>query len=212
MLIDNGSFVRASRLGGDLTGVVLAGDRDARLRTANAMQFGTRTSWPTGYQSVARARVPALATSGQMTARLRLDVDLTTTLRALGNMAALAAFDINMTASGNVLSNTAASFSIDVDLTPTLRATGYMSALFNIPSLPTANDIAQEVWSSFQIEAGLSGADVMRILLAVAAGKTNIAPGSPVVVTFRDQDDTKDRVRAEMVGSERDAVTVDGAA
>ena len=47
---------------------------------------------------------------------------------------------------------------------------------------------------------------------AIAVGKTTIdASGSPVIVTFRDIADTKDRVVAEMVASERTAVTLDEA-
>lgn len=65
---------------------------------------------------------------------------------------------------------------------------------------------ASNPWTEV-IESGLTAAEVLRIILAVQAGKTTIA-GSDV--SFRDVDDTKDRVLAEMTGSERTTVTLDG--
>lgn len=58
------------------------------------------------------------------------------------------------------------------------------------------------------VEGSLTIRDVLRLLLAVAAGKTDIATG-PTVVTFRDQADTKNRVSATMTGSERASITLD---
>lgn len=68
--------------------------------------------------------------------------------------------------------------------------------------------IAAAVWAA-ACEGSLDFADVQRILLAVAAGKTDIDATGPVVVTFRDQADTKDRVTATMTGSERTTVVLD---
>lgn len=62
------------------------------------------------------------------------------------------------------------------------------------------------------IEGGLTAADILRIILAVQAGKTTIVNTGPTTntVTFRDLADTKNRVDADMDGSERIAVTLDG--
>ena len=50
----------------------------------------------------------------------------------------------------------------------------------------------------------------MRLLASVAVGKTEIdTSGIDPVVTFRDLDDTKDRVTATMLGSERATVVLD---
>jgi hypothetical protein len=51
---------------------------------------------------------------------------------------------------------------------------------------------------------------MLRIMYAVAKGKTTIVDGPPVHVKFRDDADTKDRVDATMVDSERTNVVVDG--
>jgi hypothetical protein len=65
-------------------------------------------------------------------------------------------------------------------------------------------------WSEV-IESGYTAEEVLRILLAVAAGKTVIVDngGGSATVTFRDIADTKDRVEAEMTGSERTTITLD---
>lgn len=65
--------------------------------------------------------------------------------------------------------------------------------------------LAAAVWAEV-LESGLDAADVMRLLLAVAAGKTDIVG---TTVTFRDVDDTKDRVTATMTGSERTTIVLD---
>lgn len=61
------------------------------------------------------------------------------------------------------------------------------------------------------IESGYTATEVLRILLAVAAGKTNIVDlgGGTATVTFRNQADTKDRVTADMTGSERTTIAID---
>lgn len=69
----------------------------------------------------------------------------------------------------------------------------------------------EDIWNQV-LEDGLSAADVMRLLLAVATGKTTITDlgGGLATVRFRDAADTKDRVVAGMTDSERTSVTTDG--
>lgn len=70
-------------------------------------------------------------------------------------------------------------------------------------------NLAAAVWSSV-LDAGYTAEELMRLLAAVAAGKTDIdTSGVNPVVTFRDLDDTKDRVTATMNGSERATVAKD---
>ncbi len=59
------------------------------------------------------------------------------------------------------------------------------------------------------IEGTYTAADIMRLLSAVAAGKTTIVDlgGGLATVTFRDINDTVDRVIADMTNSERTDVT-----
>lgn len=69
---------------------------------------------------------------------------------------------------------------------------------------------ASNPWTEV-IESGYTAAEIMRLLAAVAAGKTNIVDlgGGNAEVTIRDLADTKDRIVADMTGSERTTVTKD---
>jgi hypothetical protein len=96
-------------------------------------------------------------------------------------------------------------------LAGTLAGAAALRCTISIGSRPTADDVAQAVLNSFKVEGGMGVSDVLRVLLAVAAGKTDISGTGPTIVTFRNLADTKDRVRAAMTGSERGSVTVDGA-
>lgn len=75
------------------------------------------------------------------------------------------------------------------------------------PSLVPAN-----VWGKV-VESGLTAEELMRIVTAFASGKTGIVDlgGGVATVTFRDVADTKNRITGTMTGSERTAVTLDGA-
>jgi hypothetical protein len=68
---------------------------------------------------------------------------------------------------------------------------------------------ASNPWTEV-IESGYTATEVLRILLAVAAGKTDIVDtgSGTATVTFRDVNDTKNRVSAEMTGSERTTITL----
>lgn len=72
----------------------------------------------------------------------------------------------------------------------------------------TGGAVATDPWSSL-IEGAMSAQDVLRILLAVAAGKS-IVSSDGVEIKFRDVSDTKDRVRAIADNTgQRDAVILD---
>lgn len=105
--------------------------------------------------------------------------------------------------------NLTATSSITFASDATLTAIGYMSGPAPDEGLTTTN-IAAAVWAQI-IEAGFSAQDVMQLLAAVAAGKTEIVDlgGGAATVTFRDLGDTKDSVVADMTGSERTTITLD---
>jgi hypothetical protein len=79
--------------------------------------------------------------------------------------------------------------------------------------LPMESQTAQhtDLTTPDGIELGVTMQEAMRIILAVAAGKTNITDlgGGLAEVIFRDTNDTKNRVIADMTGSERTTVTLD---
>lgn len=90
-------------------------------------------------------------------------------------------------------------------VTAAVNAIGNLLARIEVNQV-TQTDIESAVLQA-QIEGGLTLRDVLRIILAVQVGKSDIAAGP--VVTFRDQADTKNRVTATMAGSERASVTLD---
>jgi hypothetical protein len=74
-----------------------------------------------------------------------------------------------------------------------------------------ANDVGGTAILTSLVEPGITMEETLRILLAVAAGKTTITDlgGGSASVVFRDTGDTKNRVSAGMTGSERTSVTLD---
>jgi hypothetical protein len=99
----------------------------------------------------------------------------------------------------------------DGSLTAALAGTGTLSADIVVTGtgLTTAN-VGQAVFS-YLITAGYSAEEILRLLAAVAAGKTNITDlgGGLAEVEFRDLGDTKNAVVADMTNSERTSVTLD---
>ncbi len=92
----------------------------------------------------------------------------------------------------------------------TMTAEAFMEAAGGGPTPLSPEGLANAVWAEV-LEAGYSSAELMRLLVAVAAGKTDIIDlgGGLATVTFRDIDDTKDRVTASMTDSERTTVVLD---
>lgn len=86
--------------------------------------------------------------------------------------------------------------------------TGAIAHLTAVPidTSLTAEAIANAVWE-LVLEGTLTAEQMMRINFAVLAGKTDITGST---VTFRDVADTKARLTANMTGSERTTVTLDG--
>ena len=71
-------------------------------------------------------------------------------------------------------------------------------------------NLANAVWASI-LDAGYTAKEIMQILGAFSAGKTDIVDlgGGSATVTFRDLGDTKDRIVGDMTNSERTTVTLD---
>jgi hypothetical protein len=86
----------------------------------------------------------------------------------------------------------------------TPRAVGTLEGDITPFTTLSPENLAANVWSSI-IESGYTAGQIMQVLSAVAAGKTDI---DGTDVTFRDINDTADRVFASMTGSERTTVTL----
>jgi hypothetical protein len=91
----------------------------------------------------------------------------------------------------------------------TLKGRGRIAAVGKIGVI-TQDDVTGAVLEA-KVEGNYTLKEALRLLLAVAAGKTDITDlgGGAATVKFRDVNDTKDRVTASMTGSERTSVTKD---
>jgi hypothetical protein len=154
--------------------------------------------------------VAALSGSGSISPPvLGALVDL---VSALAGTASISSADISATGniSGDILPYT--------DLSPEALASAVwesVAAEHNVVGSmgEKVNDAgsASNPWTEV-IEGTYTATEVLRLLLAVAAGKTTIVDhgGGSATITFRDTSDTTDRVVADMTGSERTTVTLDG--
>ncbi len=125
-----------------------------------------------------------------------------------GTGSATATFTVSTSTLGAIISAIASgTFSLTGSATP--KALGNLAGDITPFTELSPQNLAAAVWSSV-LEAGYTAEELLRLLSAVAAGKTDIDTSGPdPVVTFRDLNDTKDRVTATMNGSERASVTKD---
>jgi hypothetical protein len=136
-------------------------------------------------------------TDAQLGAIVGLIASLSASISVSADNFATAALEADMSAQ-NELSPGALAASLWNAVASEYNAGGTMGEKLNTASSP---------WTEV-IESGYTAEEVLRILLAVAAGKTDI---SGTTVTFRNVADTADRVTATMTGSERTSITLNGA-
>jgi len=182
------------------------------------------TSAVTANGAMGRNIEASLTGSGTISnALLSIIVDMAANLTGSGTISsayllAKVALVASLTGSGTIddaellaIANAAASLTGSGTLAATRYAVGHLSADITVVGgqLTTAN-AAETIWGSI-VETGFTYEEAVRILLAVAAGKTTIINlgGGNAIVRFRDVNDTTNRVVADMVGSERSDVTLD---
>lgn len=90
-----------------------------------------------------------------------------------------------------------------------IKGKGRIAAVGRIGVI-TQDDVTGAVLEA-KVDGDFTLKQVLRLLAAVAAGKTDIVDlgGGSATVKFRDLADTKDRITASMTGSERSTVTKD---
>ena len=87
-----------------------------------------------------------------------------------------------------------------------MKGVGKMSLTGKVNELG-ADDVTGAVLEA-KVEGNYTLKEAIRLMLAVAVGKTDIDTSGPnPIVKFRDANDIKDRVTATMTGSERTSVT-----
>lgn len=107
------------------------------------------------------------------------------------------------------IANLTATTTIITGSSATIYAKGFMAGPAPDQTITPAA-VASAVWSE-GMASGYSAAQLMELLAAVAAGKTDISNlgGGAALIKFRDLADSKDAVTAGMIGSKRDSVTLD---
>jgi hypothetical protein len=219
----NRSFINASAMGvSDQTsipdGITFAGAW-VPAQVSGGMSSRMDTSATLGNADLAMGLAAAadLNGSGDVTSGLSLIVSMIAAITASGSLTAdmlgVLALNADLAASGDM---TAAMTGLSILLaevtgssTTVGNVTGPMSMEADInvtgATLTTAN-VAASVWGAIA-EGTLSYADLQKILLAIAAGKSAGFPTAPV---FRDTTDSVDRVTATLDGDgNRITVTID---
>lgn len=204
-----GNGLRSRGFGGSL---VLASP--ARWNDRNAVANRVRwdneySSFPVGWRSGALVRPMK---DGGIAAGLIGSSDLAAAINGQGEMAASAtgAASVSVAAYGlTALKQAAAALTGSATVAAGINGRGQMEAEINVSQL-TDSDVNGAVLDAL-IEDGMTVKQALRLLLAVAVGKTTITDlgGGSAEVVFRDVNDTKDRVTASMTGSERSSVDVD---
>jgi len=151
--------------------------------------------------SLTIAMLCAMTGNGNLTADIVGVLNASVDFNGSGNLSAdikgIGDMTIDMLGSGNIEAVIAGYGNMSIDITVT--GTG----------LTTAN-VGNAVWAEL-LEGNYTAKQCMELLTAIAAGKTTIVDlgGGLATVTFRDVNDTTNRVVAEMDNSERIDVTLD---
>lgn len=192
----------------------LAGTGAVSQATASALAHATATLLGTGSVSAAGFVVTVLSALATLTgtgtvsqAALGALTGATSTLSGQGAVSAV------IQALGNVSAEIVVSYNPDADA---IAAAVWNSIAADFNDAGTMGEKLNDAGSAANpwtevIEGSLTATQVMRLLLAVAAGRTVITDNGDgtATVAFRDQANTTDRVEATMDGSERTTVTLD---
>lgn len=142
----------------------------------------------------------SLAGVGALTANMTMTLQLAANLAGIGDivgaMGLIANVSTTLTGTGTLVGALRGTANLEAEITPFTEL--------------SPESLATAVWAK-TIEGTYTTGDVLRLLSAVAAGKSTIVDlgGGLATVTFRDINDTEDRVVADMTDSERTGVTLD---
>ncbi len=165
----------------------------------------------------------AISMSGNLTATASMTSNLTISTSVTAALTALAQLVCNLTSSVTLNGTNTAIGEMSADITSlttlspeNLAAAVWNSIAANFNNTGTMGEKLNDAGSASNpwtevLEGSYTAADMLRLLTAIAAGKTTIVDlgGGLATVTFRDINDTVDRVVADMTNSERTDVTLD---
>lgn len=210
------------------------GDQNKILN--NGLAFGMKVGKPYGYNGLNGWLLP-VQPGGFIRATLSGSSSFLATISSLANMHATLSGESILTPGINAAYNMYCTMIGEGNLTPDLKAKAWMWATLDAGARPSAFDIAQEIWQAQSsqynnsgtmgekvnssgstgnpwtevVESGLTAGKVMKIIAAVLAGKTIITDlgNGFATVKFRDVNNTKDVLTADMDGSERTHINLD---
>lgn len=191
------------------------------LQAAQASLVGLGTLSATGL-NVLQA-VALLTGNGDLSAQARATIDAQASLTGLGILFGIASARQIVSASAALSGQGSidATWSALAGLVSTLQGTGTIGAAPYAPGTLAANitsldplspgALADRVWNGTAIEGAFTAAQLLKLVSAVLAGKTNIVDlgGGNATVTFRDVNDLRNRLVASMTGSQRTSITKD---
>ncbi len=183
---NNATDITASAAGNALAGGPVEGDATFALSTAGGLSLQVQ---------LVGASTFVVTGSGGLALTIALSANGTATITGTGGLAMIVP----------VAGNAAAVLSAAADLKGRLSLSGDITPFTEL----SPENLAAAV-GNLVIEGTFTLKEMIRLLTAVAAGKTDIDTSGPnPIVRFRDLNDTKDRVTATMTGSERTTVTKD---
>ena len=236
MLKGNNDNVSSMRWLGGTYATIIDTTGDQNKIYNNGLAFGMKVGKPYGYNGLNGFLLPQQP-GGFIRATLTGSADLSATISSIANMQATLTGEGTLVPDINAAYNMYCTMIGAGNLTPGLKAKAWMWATLDAGARPSAFDIAQEILNSQAsqynnvntigekinssgssgnpwtevIESGLTAGEVMKIIASVLAGKTVITDlgGGNATVVFRDVNDTKNVLTADMQGSERTDVTLD---
>lgn len=192
-------------------------------RTIASTLEGTGTISAANLSLIIQLACSDLIGTGALTASMSGLVQMASTMAGTGQLTSalqLLAFVVsNMSGTGAITATLRGTATLEADITPfttlspeNLAASVWNSLAASFNSVGTMGEKMNDAGSAANpwtevIESGYTAAEILRILAAVAAGKSSGQPTNPV---FRDLGDTKDRVSGTVDSSgNRTSVTVD---
>jgi hypothetical protein len=173
----------------------------------------------TGSIASALSAVAALSGSGDLTGAIQGTVSIISSINGTSTLSAVIIGNWDMIVSFSGIGNLVGSSQALASMISSLvgsgtiyltsgAVTGNMDCDIILCSELSPTSLAEAVWAS-ALEGTFTAAELMRLLTAVAAGQTTIIDlgGGAATVTFRDINNTTDRVVADMQDSERITVT-----
>jgi hypothetical protein len=169
-------------------------------------QVSSITSFPNGYRLPKAILFPL--ENGEIAGYSYSAFDTSCSIIGFGYIESSITVTFTVSCSAQLLADMFGSTTVTFSTLCEVIGYGYIQGTANISALPSAADIAGEVFAT-KLEGEYSMRDIMKLMSAVSFGKSTIVDlgGGIATVTFRDINDTVDRVEADMTSSERTNVT-----